>query len=91
MKRTTFTNVEKIHRLTARYLPKHHHRLVSARLLKFDLKRHFKTKKRCMLRNDWTTYRAIEVEWFLYNKFNLSSNFDELLPGLFSRHALKHA
>jgi hypothetical protein len=43
----------------------------SSRLMKFEHRKTVQTGDICYLRNDWTTYRAIEVDNFLAGKFNL--------------------
>ncbi len=59
------------HSLICRYLHGYWHTIGSTRLISFEKRLAFRTNKRCYARNDWTTYRAIELENLLANKFGL--------------------
>lgn len=48
--------------------------LVSTRLLCFERRREFKTGVKCMSRNDWTTYRAIEFQEMYSGMVGLNPN-----------------
>ena len=65
----TKTKIRQLLSLKVFTVPINKNRIASGRLMRFDWKRN--REGLCYDRNDWTTYRAIELDNLYASKFNL--------------------